>query len=157
MPLSSAQVHLLLNHVPVLGTIFGLALLLFALLWRKEETLKVTLGVFVVIGVAAVIVQLTGEAAEEMVEGLASFSDAAQERHEDVAAWATIATGALGVAALAGIVTFHRRSPPAWFRAFILVLAVAASSLMAWTAHLGGQVMHAELRPPGSLEPPEAP
>lgn len=70
-----------------------------------------------------------------------------------------MATGALGVAALAGIVTFYRRSPPGWFRGLILLLAVASSALMAWTGHLGGQVMHAEIRPPASnsLEIPEAP
>lgn len=48
-----AHVHLLLNHVPVLGTIFGLALLGYALMRRNDGLTRVALGVFVVVALLA--------------------------------------------------------------------------------------------------------
>jgi len=42
-----AHVHLLLNHLPVVGTFFGVLLLLLALLRKSEELKRVSLGVFV--------------------------------------------------------------------------------------------------------------
>ena len=41
-----AHVHLMLSHLPVVGTIFGVLLLLLALLRKSEELKRVSLGVF---------------------------------------------------------------------------------------------------------------
>lgn len=46
--MNAMHLHLLLNHVPVLGTIFGLALLVPALLRRRDELKRVVLGCLIV-------------------------------------------------------------------------------------------------------------
>ena len=65
--MNAIHVHLMLTHVPVLGTVFGLGLLLVALWRRSDEVKKVALGVFVLAALFAVPVYLTGEPAEDGV------------------------------------------------------------------------------------------
>src|SRR5688500_14191615 len=94
------HVHLMLNHVPVLATAFGLGLLVLAAWRRSDEVKKVALGLFVVGALLAVPVYLTGEPAEDAVEQLPGVSKAIIEQHEDAAAVAFTAIAVLGVAAL---------------------------------------------------------
>lgn len=149
--MDAAHIHLLLNHVPVLGAIFGFLLLAFATWKGKDESTKVSLGVFALVGLAAVVVYLTGEPAEELVEGLPGFSEANLERHEEAALIATIGAGIVGLFAIGGLWLYRRRRVAVWFRTLSLVLGLGVVGLMGWTANLGGQVMHAEIRPDGAV------
>ena len=139
--------HLLLNHFPVLGTLFGLGLWAFAL-WRQSPELKRTaLGVFVLMALLAVPAYLTGEPSEKVIQALPGVTQAAIETHEDAANIAFIGILVLGVGALAGLVVFWQaKLMPRWFSSIMLAAALAVSGLMAWTANLGGQVRHTELR-----------
>lgn len=145
--MNAVHFHLLLNHLPVLAPIFGLALFVLGL-WRKNESLKrVALGVFLVAALLAVPAYLTGEPAEDAVEKLPGVSKPITERHEDAAAVAFTAIVVLGVAALGGLIRYRGgRSVAPWFAALVLVATLATSGLMAWTASLGGQVRHTEIR-----------
>jgi len=60
-----AHIHLSLNHLPVVGIIFGVLLLLLALLRKSEELKRVSLGVFVLTALIALPVYFTGEPAEK--------------------------------------------------------------------------------------------
>jgi beta-lactamase regulating signal transducer with metallopeptidase domain len=75
-----AHIHLLLNHVPVLGTIFGLALLGYAVLKRSEALKRAALGVFVAVALLALPVYFTGEPAEEAVQSAAGVSKSSYRR-----------------------------------------------------------------------------
>ena len=145
--MNATHLHLLLNHIPVLGTAFGLALLAFGL-WRKSEDLKkAALGAFLISTLFAVPAYLTGEPAEDGVKSLPGVTKAVIEQHEDAASVAFTCIIALGVAALAGLVAFRRGKVVAtWFSAMMLAASVVVSGLMAWTANLGGQVRHTEIR-----------
>lgn len=153
--MSSVHLHLLLNHVPVLGAAFATFLLAFAMLKRSDELKKVSFGAFVIAALIAIPVYLTGEPAAEMVEKLPGVSKAVIDRHEDAALVALIILSALGVAAIAGLVFFRRnRKIPLWFSSFALLLSLAAGGTMAWTANLGGQVRHSEIRDESANAPP---
>ena len=77
------HLHLVLNHVPVVGTFVGIALLLVALARRSRELTLASFGVFVASAAVTVPVYLTGEPAEDRVERLAGVSGAVIERHEE--------------------------------------------------------------------------
>lgn len=141
------HLHLALNHIPVLGTAFGLALLIFGL-WRKSNELKKTaLCTFVVIALMAVPAYLTGEPAEDGVEGLPGVSEAIIEQHEEAANVAFASVGALGVIALLGLLALrHGRSVPPWFAGLMVIASLTVSGLMGWTANIGGQIRHTEIR-----------
>lgn len=150
--MNDAHVHLLLTHIPLVGTIFGVLILAFALLAKKTEAATIGLGVFIISGLAAVAVYLTGEAAEEVVEELPGISEAIIERHEEAAIFALISSIVLGVIALAGL-ALYRNGVPRWLTSTTLVVAVVVSGIMGWTANLGGQINHPEIRS-GTVESP---
>ncbi|HXG94568.1 MAG TPA: hypothetical protein VNN73_19660 [Blastocatellia bacterium] len=145
--MDSAHIHLLLNHIPVVGTGLALLLLAYAMLRKNEEMEKGSLAAFVILALISIAVYLTGEPAEEIVEGLPGVSEAIIESHEKAALFAFIAVEALGVIALAGLI-LSRRSKHLlkWAATLALAVAVAAGGLMAWAANLGGQVRHTEIR-----------
>jgi uncharacterized membrane protein len=148
-----AHVHLLLNHIPVLGTVFGLILLIIAILRKSEELRKVCLGTFVVVTLLAIPVYLTGDPAENIVKNLPGVSKPTIDAHDDAAGASLIALSILGVVSLAGLILEWKSRPaPRWFGTLLLALSLIATGMMAWTANLGGQIRHSEVRS-GSVTP----
>lgn len=145
--MDATHLHLMLNHVPVLGTAFGLGLLIFAL-WRKSEELKsAALAFFVITALFSVPVYLTGEPAEDVVEPLAGVSKTIIEQHENAAVVAFVGSLVLGVVALGRLILFRRKKiASAWFGFVTLASALIVGGLMTWTANLGGQIRHTEIR-----------
>ena len=160
--MNPAHLHLALNHIPVLGTLFGLLLLALAA-WRKSDELKrLSLWVFAAVAVLAIPAYLSGEPAEEMVEHLPGVSESLIKAHEEAAEAAFICLIILGTAATVGLVISRRgKRLPAWFSVPTMVLALVVGGLMTWTANLGGKVRHTEIRAgndssPGVLRNPPA-
>jgi putative effector of murein hydrolase LrgA (UPF0299 family) len=142
-----AHVHLMLGHLPVVGTIFGVLLLLFALLIKSEELKRVSLGIFVLTALLALPVYFTGEPAENLVEHLPGVTEPLIDEHEDAALFALLMAGGAGVVALAGLILFRRAERlPGWIVGAVLVLSLATSGLMGWTANRGGRIRHTEIR-----------
>jgi hypothetical protein len=143
--MNGAHLHLLVNHIPVLGA-FGL-LLLFAIAFaRRDSSLaRLTLVLSVALAAASAGVFLTGEPAEEAVEHLAGAAENAVEPHEDAALIATVAFGLFGAAALVALVGFRRRPMPRWVAGSALIGILVVSGLMGWTANLGGRIRHTEM------------
>lgn len=146
--MNGAQAHLLINHMPVLGTAFAAALLAVGVVGRSDELRKAGLWTFVLAALGGLAAFLTGEGAEHVVEGLPGVTEGVIHAHEEAAEKAFYALLALGVFALGGLLaafrtgTLSRRAC-----AIVLALAVPVLGLLGWTAHLGGLVRHTELRP----------
>lgn len=139
--------HLIVNHVPVLGPAFGL--LLLALGWTKksEDIKRASLLLFIVTALFALPAYLTGEPAEKGTLGLPGVSADVTEKHENAAQLALGATLALGGLAMAALLLFRHSTPvPRWFLLLVLMVALASTGLMCWTAALGGRVRHTEIR-----------
>jgi hypothetical protein len=144
--MNAAHLHLLLNHIPALTCLFGFGLLLFGLLARQDAYQRVALGVFVIAGLATIPVYFSGEPAEAVVQTVTTLDEALIEPHEEAALVTLALVETLGVIGLATLWIARRR--PAAARMLVrasFVLALAASGSAAWTAHLGGQIRHAEI------------
>ena len=76
------HLHLMASHIPVVGILLLLPLLLFALLKRSDDLAKTGLWGLVLVGIAAASVYLTGEPTEEGVESLAGISKPMIEQHD---------------------------------------------------------------------------
>ena len=150
MSINPAHLHLVLNHLPVLGVLFGTILLAVGL-WRKNDTMRRTsLVVLLLTGVAAGAVYLTGEPAEELLENTAGVSERQIERHEDAAVAATSGAALLGLAAL--VLLWRSRRTGSMSSTLLIAtfgLAVLTTVMMAWTANLGGQIRHSEITAAG--------
>jgi hypothetical protein len=146
MPLDAAHVHLMLNHLPVIGAPLLLLLLAIGLLRDSRELVTVSLVLVVGLAVATGLVYLTGEPAEELVERASWFKEALAESHEEhatVSLVAMLVTGALAGSALA----FRRRPGAAVWLPRVTWGALALSTvLLGWTGWSGGQIRHEEVR-----------
>ncbi len=125
--MNPAHLHRLLNHVPVLGVGFGLAVLGWATFRPRPEFARLALVVFVVSALAAIPTYLSGEPAEDAIEGVAGAIDSAS-----LGSWGS---GAHDVPSL---------SRPMMMASLALALATAGS--LAYTANLGGLIRHTEIR-----------
>ena len=143
--MNSAHLHLLLNHVPVLGAFGVLALLAIAFVRRDSPLARLALGFAAMLAAASVAVFLTGEPAEEIVERLPGIAETAIEPHEEAALIATIAFGVFGAAALVTLIGFRRRELPRWVTGTALSGMLVVSGLMGYTANLGGMIRHTEI------------
>lgn len=142
-----AHVHLMLTHFPVVGSVIVALLLALALHRRSDELGRASLLLAAIIGAVSVVVYVTGEPAEELVERLPGVSEAITERHADDALVATIVVAALGALSLA-VLAMHRgrRALSRRTMGAALALALVACVAMGYTAFLGGQVRHTEIR-----------
>jgi len=144
--MSILHLHLLLNHVPVVGALFALLLFAAALVLRETVSTKFALGFTAAIAAVAVVVYFTGGPAEEAVERLAGVTEGSIERHEEAAELTTIAMSILGGLSLVALFVFRARKAPSWVAMVGLIGTVIVSALMGWTANLGGQIRHTEIQ-----------
>lgn len=142
-----AHIHLMINHLPVVGLLFGFLLLILSTIKKSEELKKISLWCLAVVALTAIPVYLTGEPSEEMVEDLAGVDESMIEQHEDMAFISLIAVILLGAIATGGLFLFRRSATiPGWFIVITLILSVIASGLIGKTANMGGQIRHTEIR-----------
>jgi uncharacterized membrane protein len=138
--------HLALNHVPVVCVPLSAALLVLAILMKSREVRTAALLVQVLAAASAGLAYFTGEEAEESARALVTIPMPLVLRHDDVAWYAMTAALLLGALALWMLVRLRRTaSAPRWFAPTSLGLAVVATVLLFWTAHLGGRIRHPEI------------
>jgi hypothetical protein len=148
--MNGAHLHLVLNHIPVLGSVFAAGLLAYGIGRRCKEVTRVALFVLAIAAAGGVVVYFTGEGAEEIVEELAGVSHDEIEEHEESALRATVALAIAGLAALALLAARRRESIPRGAAIVVLILALGAVFAMIWTANLGGQIRHSEITAGGA-------
>lgn len=145
--MNAAHLHLVVNHLPVFGVLFGLGLAAIGRWRRSPQLVKAGLALFVVAGFGAGAAYLSGQRAEDIVEPLAGVSESLIEDQEEAALWSLVGAGALGLVSLIGLLRHRRRDIPGWLATLALGLGLITAGSMAWTANLGGGIRHSEIRP----------
>ncbi|HZS06526.1 MAG TPA: DUF2231 domain-containing protein [Blastocatellia bacterium] len=145
--MDAVHLHLMLNHLPVIGIVLVGILLAVALFTGNAQFQRVSLWFLILLALAAIPVYLTGEPTEERVENLPGISGAVIERHEDIAKFAFVALEILGGAALVSLLAYRKsaRLPKALLSG-VLALTVVSAGLFSWTGWTGGQIRHTEIR-----------
>ena len=143
--MNADHLHLVLNHAPLFGVLFGVIALAFALVRRSDDVVRLGLGLILIAGLFVVPTYFSGEEAEDVVEAVAGVSHARIEAHEDAGKLATIGTGALGLLALGALGLFWRRPVPRPLVLGTLALSLAVAAGIGYTANLGGQIRHPEI------------
>lgn len=142
-----AHLHLMINHLPVIGSLLFVPLL-WAIFRKNDELFKANLALFVLLALATPAVYFSGLQAEDVLAKEPGVSSLMVEHHQEAALWALAAMEVQGGVALACLVFARRRASigAAW-KAACLILALLAAAIMAQTANLGGQIRHPEARP----------
>ena len=150
------HVHVLLNHLPVIGLAMGILALVLALLHHSRKVEMVALILVLAAAASAWPVNFTGQRAYKTVRGLTDdegtdWLDAHMERAEK-AAPAFYALALLTAAALVVPHKWPRTTRPLLLAT--LALAVLCAGAGGWIALAGGQIRHPEFR---SEPPPSEP
>lgn len=157
-----AYLHVVINHLPIMGVPIGLGLLLLALWQRDAAVARAALLVLIGMGLVTIAVYLTGKGGEDFIEHLPGRSHEAIEAHEDMATNALGYVLIMAVAAvfawlrLGGLSALGRRPAPAAppFQStmlWIMVLAAAiVSVVLGYTGKLGGRIAHTEFVVPAA-------
>jgi hypothetical protein len=156
-----AYLHVVINHLPIMGVPIALALMLLGMWSRSEAVKHAALLAFVALGVATVAVYLTGHGGEDFVERAAGVNEDAIERHEEMATVAFVAVEILAALSLVLFVAYGglrllarragevRRIPVAAL-VLVLVAAAATSATLGYTGRLGGKISHTEFSDAGA-------
>jgi hypothetical protein len=138
----------MLNHVPLLGLIVGFLLLAWGALKDYEHVQNSGMVILAVTALIALPVYLTGEPAEEVVEHLPGVSEQIIELHEDSALLSLVLAIAAGILAFVTLVT--KRFTPSRIGIIgiyaCLFFSLVGGASMTYTANLGGQIRHSEIR-----------
>ena len=159
MNVNLVHVHLLLNHVPTVGTIVALGLLLLAFAKKSDHVERASLAVFVAIALVSLPTYMTGYSAEQAIKDRPGISAALIETHQSAALLALMFMEATGVTAWLGLWQARRPSGRTrWNAPVVVILSAVSLGLMASAANIGGEIAHPEIMaageaPMGTLAP----
>ena len=146
--MNAAHFHLLVNHLPLAGLLFGLLLLFGATIFNSKP---VTNTSYLVLMLAAVLVfpaYFSGEGAEHtLMDKVAGIDKSLIHEHEEAALISFILT--LVVGALAGVTLFinsGKKKENKFLVYLLMIIGLFALASIAQVAKLGGEIRHTEIR-----------
>jgi hypothetical protein len=150
--MNGVHLHLLLNHLPVIGSLFAILMMVWALIRKNTEIARAALGLFVIAAITGLAAYFTGEPAEHAAKEIAGVSRQAIHSHEESAELATVLLGGYGVFALGALFYLRKRAAefPRRLISLAFVLALVPAGAMAWTANQGGKIRHPEITSAGA-------
>ena len=152
--MNQAHFHLFLNHLPIIGTLFGMLILATGFIFKSNPVKRTAMGVFIVVAVSAVPAFLTGEGAEEVVENLPGVSENIIEEHEEMAAVFIWMTGVLGILSLFTLYAdLKGRSFNRLLYILTAVLCLVTMAIAQQVGTTGGKIRHTEIRSADNANP----
>jgi hypothetical protein len=141
-------IHVVLNHLPIYGTILGALALVISLVLRSRTAQITALIITLIASASAYPVLVSGQRAYKVIRN--ASDDAGQEaldEHMDRAEKTIIAFYLLALLSLAGLlVPIKWPSAGVPLTAITLLLALFCFGLSIYIAQAGGQVRHSEFR-----------
>ena len=148
-------IHVVLNHLPIYGTILGALALAVSLALRSRAAQITALVITLIAGASAYPVLLTGQRAYKTIRAVSDDTSAEWlDEHMDRAEKTIGAFYFLALVAIAGLlvpIKWPKTSFP--LAAVTLSVALICSGLAVYIAQAGGRVRHAEFRPSESPTP----
>ena len=144
--MNGAHLHLILSHIPIVGSGFTVLLIIFSLVLKSKETKRTALWFSVITGFAALAAYLTGDSAEEIVKAIPGITEAVVEPHEELALYYLLSLLLIGAIALAGL--FLSRASATVLQKFtviVLILNIMVMFLAYKTGVSGGKIRHTEI------------
>jgi hypothetical protein len=147
-----AHLHLLLNHLPIIGTLVTLGLFAASLAGNQDDLKQGSLALFSLIALFAIPTYMSGNAAQDAIKNVPDVSKSLVEAHQGAALLAFVLMEITGAAALVGLWRFSRTVKNPWLSRpaqlnliAVLALAILTSVLMAVAGTTGGAIRHPEI------------
>ncbi len=145
--MNDAHLHMVFNHFPIIGTIFGLGILITGIVTKNKSIKNVSYVLFIIAAITAYISMSTGEGAEELVEDMPSVGKKIIHDHEEIAEKLALVLYLLGAVSMLGLYTTSKNHSKAKLVSFIVaVIAAAGIVLGKFVGTSGGEIRHTEIR-----------
>ncbi|MCL9770238.1 hypothetical protein NAT47_07395 [Flavobacterium sp. HXWNR69] len=145
--MNEAHLHMVVNHFPIIGTIFGLGVLVTGIFLKNNVVKNVAYVLFIVAAIFGAVSMATGEGAEEIAENLPSVTEQFIHEHEEMAEKLAIVLYALGLVSLIGLYLNIKNHAKANLVSYLAaVIAIAGVFIGKQTGTTGGEIRHTEIR-----------
>lgn len=147
MNMNMAHIHIILNHIPILGTGFVTLTFLIALIFRNVFLQKLSLWFLALAALFTAAAYLTGDGAAHVLESFTHVSTSLVHDHESMARISLIIMFFTGVIALFGIVFYtHKPALPRYLQILVMAILVINTAVLIYVGYLGGLINHPEIR-----------
>ena len=138
--MSPAELHLLLNHLPIIG--FGIGVGVFLGAWHtgSKDLKRASFAIFFLIALTALPAYLSGNAVTFQLRNQPGVSPELIAAHQDAAMLALIPMELTGLVAWFALWRSRR-----WHMPALLMLSTVTLALMARAGNLGGEIRHPEI------------
>lgn len=150
--MNEAHFHLIVNHLPIVGLLIGLLVLVTGFILKKSEIKVTALGIFIFSALASVAAFYSGEGAEEIVEKVPGISETLINQHEESAELFFTAILILGVFSLITLILEIKKSKFSNYGFVLVFLVTLVSGVLAKNVGTsGGEIRHTEIRNDSNL------
>ncbi|MGV9002836.1 hypothetical protein [Flavobacterium sp.] len=145
--MNDAHLHLIVNHFPIIGLIFGTGVLVVGG-FSKSTTLKNTGYVLLIItAIFGFFSMYTGDGAEEMVEDIPNVGKKIIHEHEELAEKFVIVLYIIGSLSLSGLYLNFKKYSKANIIFYVTMgFAIIGLFFAQQVGTSGGEVRHTEIR-----------
>jgi uncharacterized membrane protein len=145
--MNGAHVHLIVNHLPIVGIIIGTLVMLTGLILKKEQIKQTALGINLFSALSAILAHFSGEEAEEVIEDMKGVSETLIHIHEEYAEVFFILALILGLISLLTLYfSIKRKSFAKYGMLAALGLSIALIIVGKQVGTSGGEIRHSEIR-----------
>jgi uncharacterized membrane protein len=145
--MNQAHWHLMLNHLPVVGTLLSTMVLLAGMIIKNRTVQKTASGLFILTVLFAVPAYLTGEGAEDVLESIGQKNEHFIHEHEEAAGNALWISALTGLLSIATVFRMNKQNKPSrLFMIIVLLAGITNTFLMLRVANSGGEIRHTEIR-----------
>jgi uncharacterized protein YacL len=145
--MNAAHFHLVINHLPIIGSFIGLLLIIYSHLINKDKSnLKAGLVILALSCFSILPVYFSGEAAEDLVKQLQSVNHEAIEEHEELAELGFYISLFIGLLSSITFLSVKRKNEKANILTIITIFStVLLTALFILIGHTGGEIKHPEI------------
>ena len=156
--MNAAHWHLVTVHLPVIGCPFTFLILFIAHLKNDHLWFQIGTGFLLLCLIGTLGAYFTGPPTYEFLQKEYQVEKNIIEQHAMMARAAFYGMILLAIFGLNILMRHWQEEPPSlWLNRSLLLLLFVICWLFAWSAHLGGQIRHPEIRAPSLIIFPELP
>ncbi|MFV8335479.1 hypothetical protein ACNQF7_05245 [Flavobacterium sp. RSP29] len=151
--MNDAHLHMVVNHFPIIGTIFGIGILVTGLLLKNNSVINTAYVLFIITAIFGILSMSTGEGAEEIVEDFPEIGKAIIHEHEELAEKFALVLYVTGVFSLISLIVAIKKFRLATvFSIITLILALISGIVSINVETSGGKIRHTEIREDSAVE-----
>ncbi|MCL9804304.1 hypothetical protein NAT51_02120 [Flavobacterium amniphilum] len=145
--MNQAHYHMLINHFPIIGLFFGIAILGYGMFKKNALLINIAYVIFIFCMIMGKISMMTGDKAEHFVEEMPGFSHDLIHEHEEAAEGFMKLMYVVGLTSILGLFVNYKKHKKALLMSFLVFTVVVVALILSGPVGTsGGEIRHSEIR-----------